>query len=98
MIALSDFAVIRGRPAVPVSRAWVSSGLALMTATGLTMFCADASRYAANAAFWVKLGLVMVALALRIRPLPYARPFAALSLTLWSAAVVASRLIADFDK
>ena len=96
-VALADYAVLRRRP-VRMLDPWTYWGLALMLVTGAVLFWADAGRYVANSAFWVKIGLVAVGLMFHFFGRRSSRMGAALSLTLWTAVVVASRLIEDFDK
>jgi hypothetical protein len=77
-----------------------SSGLALLLSTGLVLFFADSARYVANSAFLLKLILVASGLLFEylLRSKWRSRAAAAVSVALWSAVVIASRLVADFDK
>ena len=77
------------------------AGLALTAATGFLLFAADATRHAANPAFFVK--LVFVLLAVTALALTWTRVFrgqhsgkilAALSLACWFGALSAGRLMA----
>lgn len=96
-VALADYAVLRHRPGRPVD-GWTNWGLALMLATGTALFWADAGRYLTNSAFRIKIGLVVAALAFHFFGRRSSRMGAVCSLALWTAVVVASRLIEDFDK
>ena len=96
-VALADYAVLRRRPGRTLD-AWTYWGLALMLATGAALFGADAGRYLANSAFRLKIGLVVAALVFHFFGRRSSRMGAACSLALWTAVVVASRLIEDFDK
>ena len=96
-VALADYAVLRRRPGRALD-AWTYGGLVLMLVTGAALFWADAGRYVANSAFWIKIGLVAVALVFHFFGRRSQRIGAACSLVLWTAVVVASRLIEDFDK
>jgi hypothetical protein len=84
-------------PALPLLRRAAACGLALAAATGLLLFAVQATEYAANAAFWVKLGLVAAGVANALAFRRAARPpawVAAVSLSLWLAALLAGRWIA----
>jgi hypothetical protein len=96
-VALSDFAVLRRRSGRFVD-AWTYWGLALMLVTGAALFGADAGRYLANSAFRLKMGLVAAGLVFHFFGRRASRSGAAVSLALWTAVVVSSRLIEDFDK
>jgi hypothetical protein len=65
------------------------AGLWLMLATGVLMFVAGYQRYPSNPAFLVKLALLAALLFVR-------RP-RWLVLSLWVAAILASRAVIDFD-
>ena len=95
-VALADYAVLRRRSSLALD-AWTYCGLALMLATGAALFGADAGRYLANPAFQLKMGLVAAGLAFHFVG-RRSRLGAAFSLALWTAVVVSSRLIEDFDK
>jgi hypothetical protein len=82
---------------------WMHAGLATVLLTGPAMYFADASRYQANAAFRVKMILLLAALAFHFTLHRRAvsrgggRLEGAVSLLLWTLVVVAGRAIADFD-
>jgi uncharacterized membrane protein len=79
-------------------KAWTHSGLAVMILTGAAMFASDAMRYLHNPAFHVKMTLLVLALTAHFTLRRSGTRFAAiLSLTLWTAVVLAARAIADFD-
>jgi hypothetical protein len=94
LISLRDWKATRG-----VAQATRSMNAALLV-TGFALFAADSTRYLSNSAFLLKLALVAAALLFEylIRPRWETRVSAILSLTLWSAVVISSRLIEDFDK
>jgi hypothetical protein len=96
-VALADYGVVRRRSG-RYSDAWTYWGLALMLVTGAALFWADAGRYLANSAFRLKMGLVVVGLVFHFFGRRSSRSGAAFSLVLWTAVVVSSRLIEDFDK
>jgi len=96
-VALADYSVLR-RESARALDAWTYWGLALMLATGIALFGADASRYLANPAFQLKMGLVVAGLAFHFVGPRSSRAGAAFSLALWTAVVFSSRLIEDFDK
>jgi hypothetical protein len=96
-VALGDYAVLRRRPARSQDP-WTYWGLALMLATGAALFWADAGRYLANPAFRLKIGLMAAGLVFHFFGRRSSRTGAAFSLALWTAVVVSSRLIEDFDK
>ncbi len=95
-IALNDYRVLRGKPEEHLGR-WSISGLLLMIATGIAMFWSDAARYLSNPAFQLKMVLVVAGIAFQFLRKP-SRWASIASLTLWTSAVVASRLVEDFDK
>jgi hypothetical protein len=95
--ALADYAVLRGRSRRSEDR-WTYWGLGLMLATGIALFWADAGRYLANPAFRLKIGLVAAGLVFHFFGHRSSRAGATFSLILWTAVVVSSRLIEDFDK
>ena len=95
-IALNDWRVLQGKPEEHLGR-WSVSGFALMAITGIALFLADTTRYLSNAAFGWKMALIAVGVVFQFVRRP-SRLTSCVSLTLWSAAVVASTLIADFDK
>jgi hypothetical protein len=96
-VALEDYSVLRGRSG-QAAGAWTNAGLALMLATGIALFGADAVRYMGNPAFLIKMGLVVAGLLLYFLGPRSSRMGAAFSLALWTAVVVSSRLVEDFDK
>ncbi len=69
-----------------------------MLVTGIALFWADAGRYLVNPAFQLKMGLVAAGLVFHFFGRRSSRSGAAISLALWTAVVVCSRLIEDFDK
>jgi hypothetical protein len=95
-IALGDYKVLRRRPS-ETRAGWIYGGLVLMVATGLALFFADAARYLANSAFRLKIALAGLAVAWQFLR-RQSRAAASVSLLLWTAVVVTSRLIEDFDK
>lgn len=97
LVALEDWATLRGR-SEPPSAAPTNWGLALMLVTGAALFWADAGRYLANPAFSVKIALVAAGLVFHFFGRRSSQIGAGLSLTLWTAVVITSRLIEDFDK
>jgi hypothetical protein len=96
-VALADYSVLRGRAAQPAV-VWTNTGLALMLATGFALFGADAARYMRNPAFLLKMGLVVGGLLFHFLGRRSSRVGAAFSMALWTAVVVSSRLVEDFDK
>jgi len=79
-----------------VLKPWSHAGLALLLITGPLMLFADWSRYRHNPAVGVKLGLVAVGLIVQFTA--RGGRFAAIAtVILWTAVVLASRAIADFD-
>jgi hypothetical protein len=95
-IALGDWRVLRREPGEALGR-WIYWGLALMVATGAAMFFADSKRYLSNPAFSLKMGLVLVGVVYQFLRRP-SRWGAYASISLWTAVVLASRLVEDFDK
>lgn len=101
-IALADLRLIGALgpaldPALPVLRRCAAAGLALAAATGALLFAVQATEYAANPAFGVKLGLVAAGVAHAWAWRGRARPPAwagAASLAIWLAALTAGRWIA----
>lgn len=110
-IAVFDIQVLRGAPdASRIARAAIpiaACGLALQLVSGLPMFAAEATAFAGNLAFQVKLGLIVLGLANILyvhrrfgaalrgeASLDAAKPFAALSLASWTFAMLAGRAIA----
>ncbi len=89
--------MLRGRPGRETG-AWTNAGLALMLATGIALFGADAARYMTNPAFLIKVGLVAVGLLFHFLGRRSSKMGAAFSLAVWTAVVVTSRLVEDFDK
>jgi uncharacterized membrane protein len=75
---------------------WAHSGLAILLATGTSMWFADWERYRHNPAFGVKMMLTVLALASYFVPRRN-KAIAILSLVLWTGVVLAARAIADFD-
>lgn len=96
-VALEDYSVVRGRPGYAAG-AWTNAGLALMLVTGIALFGADAARYMSNPAFLIKMGLVIAGLLFHFLGRRSSKVGAVFSLTLWTAVVVTSRLVEDFDK
>jgi hypothetical protein len=96
-VALADYSVFRGRPA-QTAVVWTNAGLALMLATGMALFGADAARYRTNPAFLLKMGLVVLGLLFHFLGRRSSRVGAVISLALWTVVVVSSRLVEDFDK
>jgi hypothetical protein len=96
-VALSDYSVLRGRPA-QAALLLTNTGLGLILATGIALFAADAARYLGNPAFLIKLGLVAAGLLFHFLGRRSGKTGAAFSLALWTAVVVSSRLVEDFDK
>jgi hypothetical protein len=96
-LALADYAALRHKSSRALD-AWTYGGLALMLATGIALFGADAGRYLANPAFQVKMGLMVIGLTFHFVGRRSSRAGAVFSLALWTAVVVSSRLIEDFDK
>lgn len=92
-IVLGDLRVL-GWSAVAPSLRVQEAGFWLMVLTGLPMFASGFERYRENPAFWVKIGLLAVALAL---PKRSTRAHAVVSLAVWTFAVVAARAVIDFD-
>lgn len=89
------------RATVAFLRPFAVAGLVLAATCGFALFAVQASDYAGNLWFRVKLALIAAALMnaalhLRLADLPPARArrAAALSLCLWPAALVAGRMIA----
>jgi hypothetical protein len=78
---------------------WTHTGLAVMLLTGAVMFLADTTRYLHNPAFQVKVGLLVLALAVHftLHRRSGTRFAAVVSLALWTSVVLAARAIADFD-
>src|SRR5690242_12825863 len=79
-----------------IFKPWAHSGLAILLVTGGLMTVADWDRYRRNPAFWVKLGLVVPAVAFYFVPRQSKAPAIA-SLICWTAVILAARAIADFD-
>lgn len=77
---------------------WTPAGLALMLITGVALFLMNVARYGHNLGFLIKMALLAAALAVHLtlhrKP---SRTAAILSLALWSAVVIAAKLIADLD-
>ena len=96
-VALNDYAVLR-RKSGQAMLVWTNAGLALMLATGIALFGADAARYMTNPAFLLKIGLVAAGLLFHFLGRRSSRMGAAFSLAVWTAVVVSSRLVEDFDK
>jgi hypothetical protein len=96
-VALEDYSVLRGRPG-RAAGAWINAGLLLMLATGIGLFGADAARYMTNPAFLIKVGLVVAGLLSFFLARRSSKMGAAFSLAVWTAVVVTSRLVEDFDK
>ena len=96
-VALDDYSVLRGSPG-HAAGAWTNAGLALMLATGIALFGADAARYMTNPTFLIKVGLVAAGLLFHFLGRRSSKMGAAFSLALWTAVVVTSRLVEDFDK
>jgi hypothetical protein len=98
-IALLDLRALGWIPASAMpAETWTRRGLIAMVLTGLAMFFADTVRYVHNAAFWLKMAVLAVALVFHFTIHRRGSKWAAvLSLTLWTSLVVCGRLIADFD-
>jgi CDP-diglyceride synthetase len=81
-------------------RRWTPLGLALILATGAALFLMNVGRYIHNLGFLIKMALLVAALAVHFTVHRKQRPSrgaAILSLTLWSAVVIAAKFIADLD-
>jgi hypothetical protein len=78
-----------------IFKPWAHSGLAILLATGALMTFSDWERYRRNPAFWAKLALAALGLALYFSGKKKALTIAAL--ICWTAVVLAARAIADFD-
>lgn len=89
--------------AIPIA----AFGLALQVPTGIALLAADARSLGMNPAFLAKMGLIALGLAnvalvharmrrvaLTSRDLAPLRPFAAVSLAVWTLALIAGRMIA----
>jgi hypothetical protein len=77
---------------------WSRAGLAIMLTTGPMLFLSDATRYSSNAAFRVKMALLLLALVFHFTiHRKHTRLAAIVSMLLWSAVVIGGRAIADFD-
>lgn len=74
-------------------------GALAQAATGPLLLLANVPRYTANSAFHAKMAILAVAIAaeLIVKPRWPGRFTAALSFALWTAIIIAARLIADFD-
>lgn len=96
-VALGDYSALRGRAGGNADK-WTYWGLGLMLGTGAALFGADAGRYLSNPAFQLKMALVAIGLVFHFFGRRASRGGAAVSLALWTAVVVSSRLIEDFDK
>ncbi len=92
-IVLGDLRVLGWSTALPSQR-MQEAGFWLMVLTGLPMFASGFERYRENPAFWVKIALLAVALAI---PKRSTRAHAVLSLVVWTLTVVAARAVIDFD-
>jgi hypothetical protein len=92
-IVLGDLRVL-GWSAAASSARMQNGGFWLMVLTGLPMFASGFERYRENPAFWVKIGLLAVALVL---PKSTTRGRAWLSLGVWTLTVMAARAVIDFD-
>ena len=75
---------------------WAHTGLAILLATGASMWFADWERYRHNPAFGVKIAIAVLALASYFVPRRN-KAIAIASLALWTGVVLAARAIADFD-
>lgn len=84
---------------------WLAGALVVLLLTGSLLFLAKPQRYLVNAAFQIKLILLLINLALtavlaaglrreRFRPRPGPRVLAGLSVLLWVATILAGRMIA----
>jgi hypothetical protein len=77
---------------------------ALNFITGVVLFMADATNKSAQTVFWIKIGLIVLALLVTLRvwravhddesPAGRVRVLAVLSLVLWTGAIIAGRLLA----
>ena len=96
-ILLGDLRVLGAIPSVPVGQMSKVAFVVVML-TGILLFTANASRYTRNPAFLWKMGLLAIAMAAHATVHARAtRATAALSLTLWSLVILASRAVIDLD-
>jgi hypothetical protein len=84
-------------PRNAIASGWSPAGLAIMLTTGPVLFFADVGRYATNAAFLVKMAVLLLALLFHFTLRKETKPAAIVSIMLWSAVVLGGRAIADFD-
>jgi hypothetical protein len=85
-----------GKTLIRALRPFAAAGLVLALACGALLFIAQAGDYAGNLWFQVKLGLILLALAnaaWHLRTDTLSAPAALASILLWSAALVAGRMI-----
>jgi hypothetical protein len=111
--AVIDLRLLGVSPRIPVNALrslfpimW--SAFALNFLTGVLLFMSDATHKVSQGVFWVKLGLIALAVIVTLplrnglaqqepsagRAAPRLRTLALLSLVLWTAAIVAGRLLA----
>jgi hypothetical protein len=106
--AVVDFRLLGVSPRIPLRalRAlfpimWWAFALNFLT--GVLLFMSDATHKASQGVFWVKLGLIVLAVLVTLpvrrgldheESTPRLRTLAMLSLILWTAAIVAGRLLA----
>jgi hypothetical protein len=96
-ILLGDLSVLGAIPRLPAVRL-PRAGIVLVLTTGVLLFTANSGRYVRNPAFLLKIGLLLAAIAAHaVLHGRGTRATAALSLALWSLAIVAGRAVIDFD-
>lgn len=115
-IAAYDLRLLAPRPLLPVDHLGrlllpvAVTGFLVAVAAGLLLFTSEATAFAANPMFWVKMGLLVLALAnivvfhngigrrmeswADLRPPPAARVAGAVSLLAWTGVLICGRLIA----
>ena len=96
-VLLGDLGVLGAIPHSPSERL-PRLGLVLALSTGALLFLANPSRYSRNPAFLVKMPLLLAAFAAHFTIHGRkTRTTAALSLSLWSFVILASRAVIDSD-
>jgi hypothetical protein len=96
-IVLGDMRTLGWTRAV-APKGMFGAGLWIMLMTGIVMFASGVQRYRENPAFLVKMGILVVALAVHWTiHKRETRITAVLSLALWALAVFAARAVIDFD-